>query len=572
MNGDQGTRGSVGSLNPTSPEAYRQLLQRLADAARARAVLLGLNWSALVQDAPDAHSPARQALTLLEYGLFDEAWYTSTYTDVQAAGFDPLVHYVNLGDAEGRRPNPYFDPGFYRRQFGHTPPKSVCALYHYARVGESLGLAASGAFSPQRYLVANPELQPWVDKPLTHFLHLGRFGGLAANHRARLPVGEHVTFVQAAPSFPRPTGQLDPSLGINLIGPLDRVSGLGVSARGYLDGLRKAGFERIGCRAQQREFAIQKSIAGHSSFPAYLPDAKINLVHMNGDTLPVMIDSQGDDFLRGRYNIAVWYWELPTLRPEWQAAIKYFHEFWAPTPFIARILRQSTAKPVHLLPPYLAYLQGMQSTPPAAGSPAHFVYCFDANSILERKNPGALLQAFREAFGDSPDVRLSFKVTYPNRKVTEVDRLYLAAEDDARIEVIDRLLSDAELHALIGSATAYVSPHRSEGLGLTVIEAMAAGIPVIATPFGGMDAFVTEETAFPIDHGYVELAEDYPPYPKGYVWAEPQIRSLAERLREVRERKQDTHRRTGPAQHRVLEFFCAPQLPAAYRRRLENLG
>ena len=54
-------------------------------------------------------------------------------------------------------------------------------------------------------------------------------------------------------------------------------------------GLRRAGFTHLGCRAQQNEFAIQKSIAGAPTFPPYLPDAKVNLVHMNGDTLPVMI-------------------------------------------------------------------------------------------------------------------------------------------------------------------------------------------------------------------------------------------------------------------------------------------
>lgn len=555
----------------TSAQAYRDLLNRLAEAARSYAKRQGLDWTAVMRDAPDAHSPARQALTLLEYGIFDEAWYRTTYPDVVAAGFDPLVHYVNLGDAEGRRPNAYFDPGFYRRECGEQPPRSVCALYHYARIGEPLGLAASPAFSPRRYLISNAGLRGWVDRPLTHYLHLGGPGGLASNHNARLAPDQVLPFERGQASFPPPTGALDPHEGLNVIGPLDRVSGLGVSARGYLDGLRRAGFERVGCRAQQREFAIQKSIADGPVLSPYLPEARINLVHMNGDTLPVMIDSQGDDFLRGRYNIAVWYWELPTLRPEWQAAMKYFHEFWAPTPFIARILRQSTAKPVHVLPPYLAYLEGLEAAASEAGRPARFVYCFDANSILERKNPGALLKAFQQAFGDSPDVRLSFKVTYPNRKVAEVDRLYLAAAKDPRIEVIDRLLPDAELHALIGSATAYVSPHRSEGLGLTVIEAMASGVPVIATPFGGMDAFVTEETAFPIEHGYVELADDYLPYPKGYVWAEPNVDVLAQCMRDVVEDARTAELRAATAQRRVLAYFCAPELLVSYSKRLKNL-
>ena len=330
---------------------------------------------------------------------------------------------------------------------------------------------------------------------------------------------------------------------------------------------------RVGCRAQQREFAIQKSIAGGPAFPPYLTDAKIHLVHMNGDTLPAMIMAQGDDFLRDRYNIAVWYWELPTLRPEWQAMMKYFHEFWAPTPFIARALMQSTDKPVHLVAPYLTYLTGLRSPHTASVKDSHFVYCFDANSILERKNPGALLDAFRDAFrSQDAKARLTFKVTYPNRKLAEVERLYQAAEQDPRIRIIDRLLSDADLHTLIGSATAYVSPHRSEGLGLTVIEAMAAGVPVISTSFGGVDVFVTPETAYPIGHRLVELVDDYVPYPQGYVWADPDVESIAAQLVSVHTDRPTAVAKGEAARSRVLDYFCSPALIDNYARQMRRIS
>lgn len=572
MNSPDSDRDPQRAAAAASPQVYAALLARLERGARDEAGRRGMDWAALMQDHPEAHSPARQALTLLQHGLFDAAWYVSTYPDVQAAGLDPLVHYVNLGDAEGRRPNACFDPTFYRAQFGSTPPRSVCALYHYAVMGEALGLKASGIFAARRYLVSNPLLRPWVHKPLTHYLHLGRPAGLTTHHLVRLSGSEKIPFVRRADTPPLPVGRIDPKEGINLIGPLDRISGLGVSARGYLDGLRRAGFTRLGCRAQQREFAIQKSIPGAPELPPYLEDARINLVHMNGDTLPVMIQEQGDGFLRGRYNIAIWYWELPTLRPEWQASMKHFHEFWAPTPFIARLLRQSTAKPVRLLPPYLGYLEGMKASAPAAGAPASFVYCFDANSILARKNPGALLKAFLQAFPDRRDVRLIFKVTYPNRKVEEVDGLYRAAERDERITVIDRLMSDTDLHALIGGATAYVSPHRSEGLGLTVIEAMASRVPVIATPFGGVDTFVAEETAFPLAYTLSELESDYAPYPRGYVWANPHIDALALCLQEVLAHPEETHQRSAAARRQVLGFFASPELPNMYRSALSDLA
>lgn len=564
---------STDSTDPFSPATYRALLERLETEARSAAPSLGFDWAASMGKGSTKHLPATQALTILKLGLFDEHYYLLTYPDVASAGIKPLLHYVNFGDWEGRSPNPVFSPRIYRAHFGEAGLHSVCALYHYAVMGEALGLKASNAFEPYRYLVSNPELQPWLDRPLTHFLHIGRAQGLAANRRARLPATRKMRTAKVL--SPPPAASVDPTRGINVIGPLDKVSGLGVSARGYLEGLRAAGMTALGCRAQQREFAIQKSTTSATALPAYRENASINIVHMNGDTLPIMIKEGGEDLFRGKYNIAVWYWELPTLRSEWQVSMKYFHEFWAPTPFIARTLSKSTAKPVRLVPPYLAYLPGLQSSSQPLSDLASFVYCFDANSILERKNPGALLDAFCRAFPQHATrdaVRLTFKITYPDRKIPEVARLYDAAAQDTRITIVDHLLSDADLHALIGSATAYVSPHRSEGLGLTVIEAMAAGVPVIATPFGGVDAFVTADSAFPVDYRNVELAADYTPYPQGFVWADPDVESLAQQLLFVRRNRDEASKRARIARQRVLDFFCSPSLIETYKNELNRIA
>lgn len=552
---------------------YLALLERLEIQARNSAPRLGFGWTASMERAPDKHTLARQALTILKLGLFDEDYYLATYPDVASAGIKPLLHYVNFGDREGRWPNSVFSPNFYRTQFGPTGLHSVCALYHYAVLGEALGLKASSAFHPDRYIASNVELQPWLDRALTHFLHLGRAHGLMVNQRPRMSSAAKMHFKKVAP--PSAPLSFDPNRGINIIGPLDKVSGLGVSARGYLDGLRAAGMTALGSRAQQHEFAIQKSVKSLSALPDYMADAAINIVHMNGDTLPIMLKDEGESLFRDRYNVAVWYWELPTLRPEWQASMKYFHEFWAPTPFIARALSQSTAKPVRLVPPYLAYLPKLQSQPRSATEPAHFVYCFDANSIIERKNPGVLLDAFWAAFPQNSTgdrARLTFKITYPNKNIPEVSRLYEATAVDARIKIIDHLLSDGELHALIGSATAYVSPHRSEGLGLTVIEAMGAGVPVIATPFGGVDAFVTSDAAFPLKYRHVELAADYTPYPQGFVWADPEVESLAQQLSFVQANPDETQKRASVARQRVLDFFCSPSLIETYKNELNRIS
>jgi len=549
-----------------SQHAYRELLEYLEREAAETLLKMGFCWKAFLTSK--THDLTRQIGSILRLGLFDRDFYLTNYADVRTAGVDPLMHYMQAGDAEGRWPNPVFDPRFYRKQCGEACFKSTVALYHYAMVGEAAGLSPSASFNPRRYLVSNPGIAQYLDHPLTHYLWLGRPFGLSGNRKTRLPANQKVVFEKDL--LPKKVDTVRLRRAANVIGPLDRVSGLGVSARGYLEAVGMSGFGPVGARAQTREFGIQKSIEGKLQFPDFFADAAVNIVHMNGDTLPFMLEHDGALF-EDRYNIAVWYWELSTLRPEWQESMKVFHEFWAPTPFIARVIRRSTTKPIRLVPPYLSYLHGMM---PGKRDPAHphFVYCFDANSIVERKNPCALLDAFRQAFPKGADARLTFKITYPNRHIPDVDRLYVARDTDPRIAIIDSLLSDAELYALIASATAYVSPHRSEGLGLTVIEAMASMVPVIATPYGGVDQFVTPDTAYTIDYSMIELMGDYVPYPKGFVWADPDVESLARLLRDVAKQPDVANGRAAHARAHVLEVFASPALIDTYLGELDRIG
>ena len=48
--------------------------------------------------------------------LFDRAWYLRTNPDVAAAGWDAWRHYMKHGAAEGRKPHPWFQPDYYRKQ------------------------------------------------------------------------------------------------------------------------------------------------------------------------------------------------------------------------------------------------------------------------------------------------------------------------------------------------------------------------------------------------------------------------------------------------------------------------
>ena len=88
---------------------------------------------------------------------FDGPWYLTRNRDVAYAGLDPLAHYQRYGEAEGRRPSPWFDPLWYRAAY--DVPMDQSPLAHFlARRGNHYYLPSTGL-----YLV--PLTPPWRDDP-----------------------------------------------------------------------------------------------------------------------------------------------------------------------------------------------------------------------------------------------------------------------------------------------------------------------------------------------------------------------------------------------------------------------
>jgi len=92
---------------------------------------------------------------MTEAGLFDPNWYAGAYRDVALSGMPAAEHYLRRGAAEGRKPNPHFDPAWYRQAH---PEAAAEPLLGYFRSGEAQGFAPSPGFDPawyrERYLGA----------------------------------------------------------------------------------------------------------------------------------------------------------------------------------------------------------------------------------------------------------------------------------------------------------------------------------------------------------------------------------------------------------------------------------
>ena len=210
-------------------------------------------------------------------------------------------------------------------------------------------------------------------------------------------------------------------------------------------------------------------------------------------------------------------------------------------------------------------------------------FAFDYASRIARKNPLGLIEAFIQAFprpfslaapvldagapnpscrlekstdrsgdevgpaasktsgpaeaGSEVDVRVSagpwlvIKAINPGATPDDADRVRSAIAGRSDIILIEQHLSPEDQRAYISSLDVVASLHRSEGYGLLMLEAMAQGIPTVATEYSGNLAFMSHQNSWLVPATRITVDETAEPYPAGYTWADPSIASAASTLR-----------------------------------------
>src|SRR5205085_4780170 len=99
-----------------------------------------------------------------------------------------------------------------------------------------------------------------------------------------------------------------------------------------------------------------------------------------------------------------------------------------------------------------------------------FLFSFDFLSVLERKNPLGLIDAFCRAFPSNSGPRLVIKTINGDKRILEMEKLKYAIRERPDILLMDGYLPAVENATLTALADCYVSLHRSEGFGLTIAD------------------------------------------------------------------------------------------------------
>jgi len=322
--------------------------------------------------------------------------------------------------------------------------------------------------------------------------------------------------------------------GVTVVGYLRGELGVGESARLMLGTLSAAGIPHatmsVDQHLQSRQGATYLAAARGTAYDT-------TLLCVNADMTPT-VAAAIPSLLEGSYRIGMWYWEVEDFPASQHEGFRHVDEVWVATDFVRRAIEPHSPVPVRTITPPLPQPRIVPGRSRAdLGLPERpiFLFTFDYLSTVERKNPWGLVDAFEAAFTPGEGPVLVIKSINARRRPDQAERLRLRVAGSSDILLLEDYLDADDRDALVALCDCYVSLHRSEGLGLTMAEAMALGRPVIATGYSGNLAFMTEANSFLVPWTPASIPTGCEPYAAGGTWAEPDLEAAARLMRTVLE-------------------------------------
>ena len=308
----------------------------------------------------------------------------------------------------------------------------------------------------------------------------------------------------------------------------------------------------------------------------HLPEYSINIFCIGADQLPLLKKILGKQFFQGHYNILYGAWELSRLPEQLTGCLEGINEIWAMSSFMGQMFRRSTSLPVHDFQlPIVTY----QSESICRGKfqiPKNnfvFLFMFDFDSHLARKNPEAVIEAFKLAFPEPSNISVTLVIKSINGERHEKERNHLKNKIgcDSRILQIHEVLPHSINTALMKCCDCYVSLHRSEGFGLTLAEAMLLGKPVITTGYSGNMDFTTKATALLVDYELVPVRPGDYPFSQGEMWAEPNVQQACDYMLYLVKDSTFAKSLAKKGQELICTSFSTKIMGERYKKRLSSL-
>jgi glycosyltransferase involved in cell wall biosynthesis len=270
-------------------------------------------------------------------------------------------------------------------------------------------------------------------------------------------------------------------------------------------------------------------------------------------------------------------WEFGEIPTAWVDEIRRgVDEVWAPSEHARNAYLASGIAPelVHVVPNGVD-LDRFRPDGPRRALPTGkgTVFLFVGGTVY-RKGIDVLLTAFARAFTAADDVALVVKANsgesfYRGQTADDALARFDSLPDAPELVVMDDDLPADQVPALYRAADVLVQPYRGEGFCLPVLEALACGVPVVATAGGPTDDFVSDACAWRIPSRRAPLpASELVLTGDGWL-LEPDVDALVDLLREAADPDARADRAAAARSH--AERWSWDAAAAAARARIAAL-
>jgi glycosyltransferase involved in cell wall biosynthesis len=183
---------------------------------------------------------------------------------------------------------------------------------------------------------------------------------------------------------------------------------------------------------------------------------------------------------------------------------------------------------------------------------------------LDRKGMKVLLKSYLDEFKPDEDVCLVLKISQHGNRMAEAEAQLayfvereagLSLEKSPPIILVKGSIPHLEMPRLYASADAYVLASHGEGFGLPYIEALACGLPVIATRWSGQLDFLHDGNSYLIEVEGLVPASPEVEYYAGHRWAQPSVDHLRQLMRTVFSHPEDARGRAALGRQEITEHW-----------------
>lgn len=351
------------------------------------------------------------------------------------------------------------------------------------------------------------------------------------------------------------------SCGINVVGLLKHASGLGEAARSHLKSILMSS---IKLQALQAPLEANCSLCESFDFSQLSAELKyrINLFHLNPPLMVPVRQQWVKAFKNGHYNIGYWFFELENLPAEWTSGFDGLDEIWVSSQFVYDAVCRISPIPVYIVPTAVDVIVPQSINKSEFGLPSDRVCVlstFDMNSCVERKNPISAINAFLSANEKVNNLHFVLKLNNSEKHLEELNSMTKNINSLSNVTIIDSSYSREKLTRLQACVDIFISLHRSEGLGLNLLECMSLGLPVVATNWSANVDYLKANNGCPVDYQLVPVKETYGPYRAGELWADADMSHASDYLVELA-RSAELRHRLGDAARRTVEELYSPRV------------